>query len=144
MKSCTLILLADENALKNFDTSRSEADMLLDVDTDTDTDSDNQGGGEHQKNSKKVENTKKKKKTQQEQTLYDWMSKSPASTSAVQSPMRDERQEATDGDVVVGINDDEVMKDSGETPSSKLLILYLLIHPCLCLIKNRELKSTVQ
>ena len=106
-------------AMKNFDTSRSEADMLLDTDSDTDTDSDNQvkGGERPRKNNKRMESSVKKKMPQrQEQTLYDWI-KSPASSSVVQSPMRgggagagtvgEERQETNVDDVVVVVSDED-------------------------------------
>ena len=123
-------------AMKNFDTSRSEADMLLDTDSDTDTDSDNQvtnigvgpGGEQPRKNNKRMESgiSKKKNAQRQEQTLYDWMSKSPASSSAVQSPMRggvggEDRQETNLKDAAVVANDEDgVMKEEASGPSNSM------------------------
>ena len=68
--------------LKNFDTTHTEADVLLQS-----SDSDHSSDTDQEESNNKRESLKRQKK---EQTLYDWMSKSPASSSAVQSPMREQ------------------------------------------------------
>jgi len=62
--------------------THTEADVLLNSTTESDSSDDGE-----QKNTRKERRRQQKK----EQTLYDWMSKSPVSGSAVQSPLREER-----------------------------------------------------
>lgn len=87
----------DDLRFDNVANTHTEADVLLNSTTE---ESDSSDDGE-QKYTKKERRRKQKK----EQTLYDWLSKSPVSGSAVQSPMGEERFGTRD-------NQDQVIDES--------------------------------
>ena len=61
----------------HLEATHTEADILLNSSSDSDFEDEEQPKRKHVKRLKK------------EETLYDWMSKSPASSSAVQSPIKE-------------------------------------------------------